>query len=82
MGAEARDVNAVLAEQQTKRNPTLKPAEGYLILKIAKEYGQAPEDVEKWDAFLFNRAAVLMEGEGLHQAAESKAMERRSKARR
>ena len=40
--------------------------DGYLILKLAERYGQSPADVENWDEYWFERAAVEMEGESIH----------------
>lgn len=82
MGSTSGDLAAVVAEQQKKRNPTVTAPDGYLVLKLAKEYGRPPEEVENWDAFWFNRAADLMDGENLHQSAQMKEMERRSQKRR
>jgi len=53
--------------------------EEFLVLRLAKEYGQAPEDVEKWDAYMFERAAVLMHAEGLEAERRNKELEKQSR---
>jgi len=36
-----------------------------MILALAKEYGQAPQEVENWDAFWLHRAWTLMRAESI-----------------
>lgn len=59
----------------------MSPPDGYMVLKLAKEYGQAPQDVEQWDEWWTVRAIELMDGEGLHSAAEDKRRTRETKKR-
>lgn len=40
------------------------------MLLVAERYGRAPEEVEQWDEYWFNRAVEYLEGEGLHYAKE------------
>lgn len=47
------------------------------MLVLAKEYGRPPEEVEQWDAYWFERAVLLLEGESLRdkRAGEKRAKE-------
>jgi hypothetical protein len=49
------------------------------VLTVAQKYGQAPQDVEKWDEYWFNRAAELDQGEAIHQATQMKKMRKGGK---
>jgi hypothetical protein len=42
------------------------------VLVLAKEFGQPPEAVEKWDAYWFNRAVEYLAGESLGEKAKWK----------
>ncbi len=57
----------------------MEPPDGYLVLKLAKEYGQAPQDVENWDEYWTQRAIELMDGESMNAAAEEKRRKRETK---
>ena len=50
-----------------------------MVLKLAKEYGQAPQEVEQWQEWWVLRAIELMDGESLHSAAEEKERARTAK---
>lgn len=41
-----------------------------MILVLAKEYGQSPQDVENWDTYWLERAALKIEGESIHNIRE------------
>jgi hypothetical protein len=50
-----------------------------MVLKLAKEYGQAPQDVEQWDEYWVLRAIELMDGESLYASADAKRRDREAK---
>ena len=58
-----------------------KAPDGNLILIVAKEYGQSPQDVENWDSYWFERAAVKAHGEGLDSIRRSEALEKKGRSR-
>jgi hypothetical protein len=35
------------------------------VLQLAEKYGRSPEEVESWDSFWFDRAAVALEAESI-----------------
>jgi hypothetical protein len=46
---------------------------GNLILEIAKEYGQSPDDVEsKWSLYWFNRAVLKLKAESINRQKDKK----------
>ena len=54
-----------------------KPPPGNAMLVIAKEYGQAPGDVEKWEPYWQNRALLKLEGESIHNRRQSEKMKKK-----
>ncbi len=44
---------------------------------LAKEYGQAPEDVEKWDMYWFERATLKLQGDSIHNERERARLKKR-----
>lgn len=48
-------------------HPYGKPPDGYRTLRIAKEYGQPPHEVEKWDPYWTNRAWTLIVAASMHE---------------
>jgi hypothetical protein len=52
-----------------------------MILLLAKEYGQAPQDVEDWDQYWLERAALKIEGESIHNIREASRAKSKSKRR-
>jgi hypothetical protein len=49
------------------------------VLILAEKYGQAPEEVESWDQYWFERAVLKLRAEKIHDDREET---RREKARR
>jgi hypothetical protein len=39
-----------------------------MILVIAEKYGQAPQDVESWDQYWLERAALKVEAESIRDS--------------
>jgi hypothetical protein len=52
-----------------------------MVLTLAKEYGRPPEEVEDWDAYWFNRAAVKLRGENIHHEREAARREKENRRR-
>lgn len=52
-----------------------------MILVLAKEYGQSPQDVENWDVYWFERAALKLEGESIHNTRERDRSKSKAKRR-
>lgn len=59
----------------------MSPPDGFNILRLAKEYGQAPQDVENWEEWWLLRAVELLDGEAIYFAAEDKRRVRDAKKR-
>jgi hypothetical protein len=49
------------------------------VLRLAKEYGRSPEEVENWDPYWFNRANTWLEGEAIADQQEQEARKRSKK---
>lgn len=53
---------------------------GNLILAIAKEYGQSPDQVEtEWSAYWVNRAALKLEAESIDSQRRANDAKKRSR---
>lgn len=46
------------------------------MLRIAREYGRSPEEVENWDPYWFNRANTWLEGEAVADQQEESTKKR------
>jgi hypothetical protein len=43
------------------------------VLRIAREFGRPPEEVEKWDEYWLNRTVEWLDGEAIAQRQEEEA---------
>jgi hypothetical protein len=48
-----------------------------MILILAEKYGQSPQEVEQWDEYWLERAALKAAGESLHYDREAKSRSRK-----
>ena len=53
-----------------------------MVLQLAEKYGRPPEEVENWDVYWFERAAVLLEGESIDSERRKKDLEKQARRRK